>query len=386
MSAAAGSKVVRVDGYEVSCALPKPVGNSSRFFDKRPSLLIALTTADGIVGWGETWAQPAAAAALIRATFAKHVLGADVMTPRRAWDSMARDLGYDRRGISHMAISALDIALWDAAARTADLPLATFLGGALRERVPAYVSGPFMKPGPDPYLDFEREVEGFLKAGFRAIKMRMGTRPATDGRLAQRVRDIIGPDMPLMVDLNEGFTAHAALDIANALAPSELIWLEEPIIHTDLDGYRRLSKALPMALAGGEALIGLGAFRDFLAAGVLDLAQPDLALCGGISEGLRIAALADAFEVPVVPHVWGTLVNFHASLHFTAILPGKRGPGVTYPMFEYDNSHNPLRTLFGEYPLDGAGNVALPEGSGLGFELTPDRLAPFLVNHWHIAA
>jgi D-galactarolactone cycloisomerase len=296
---------------------------------------------------------------------------------------MARESSaYDRRGITHMAISALDIALWDAAARTAEMPLCKFLGGALRDRVPAYVSGPFMKPGADPYLNYESEIEGFLNAGFKAIKLRMGTRPATDGRLITRVREIVGPDIPLMVDLNEGFTMRAALDIAFALAPAKLVWLEEPIVHTDLDGYRRLSEALPMALAGGEALIGLGAFRDFM--GVLDLAQPDLALTGGISEGLRIAALADAFEVPVTPHVWGTAVNFYASLHFTAILPAKRGPGVTYPMFEYDTSFNPLRTLFGEYPLDGAGNVAVPDGPGLGFSLTPDRLSPFVTNHWHI--
>ncbi len=179
MPVAAGSKVVRIDGYEVSCTLPEPVGNSRVFFEKRPSLLIAVTTADGIVGWGETWAQPAAAAALIRANLAKHVLGADAMTPRPIWDAMAREFGSDRRGISHMAISALDIALWDAASRTAELPLAAFLGGALRDRIPAYVSGPFMKPGPDPYVDFERDVEGFLKSGFRAIKMRMGTTPRT---------------------------------------------------------------------------------------------------------------------------------------------------------------------------------------------------------------
>jgi D-galactarolactone cycloisomerase len=381
----AGSKVVRIDGYEVSCTLPRPVGNSRGFFEKRPSLLIALTTADGIVGWGETWAQPAAAAALIRTSLAKHVLGRDAMTPRPVWDAMARESGtYDRRGITHMAISALDIALWDAASRTAEMPLSKFLGGALRDRISAYVSGPFMKPGADPYLNYESEIEGFLKAGFKAVKLRMGTTPANDGRLIARVRQIIGADMPLMVDLNEGFTTHAARAIADALAPANLVWLEEPIVHTDLEGYRRLHAALPMALAGGEALLGLGAFRDFLAAGALDLAQPDLALTGGISEGLRIAALADAFEVPVTLHVWGTVVNFYASLHMSAILPAKRGPGVTYPMFEYDNSFNPLRSLFGEYPLDSAGHVAVPDGPGLGIDLTPERLAPFLVNHWHL--
>lgn len=376
-------KIARIDGFEVGCRLSEPIGNARLMFDTRASLLVAITADSGEVGWGETWALPGAAAAMVRDAFGPMLLGRDASAPWPAWQAMSGKLGYDRRGVSTMAISALDIALWDLAGKIAGKPVHALLGGALRETIPAYVSGPFMKPGQNPYRDFAADVGGYLASGFRAIKMRMGTEPHADGRLAGQIRRQIGDDIPLMVDLNEGFSVRGALDIAQRLAEADLVWLEEPIAHDDLPGYRRLYDALPMGLAGGEALLGLKPCRDFLAAGVLDFVQPDLALCGGISEGLRIAALADAFDVPVVPHVWGSVVNFHASLHFAACLPEKRGRLRT-PLFEYDPSENPLRTAFGSHPLDGEGRIAVPDAPGLGVELSPDRLAPFLSRSWSV--
>jgi D-galactarolactone cycloisomerase len=241
-----------------------------------------------------------------------------------------------------------------------------------------------MKPGPDPYKDFPADIDGYLDAGFRAIKLRMGTTPQRDEQVAKLVRRRIGADFPLMVDLNEGFGLRAAMDIANRLSDADLVWLEEPIAHDNLPGYRKLSEQLPMGLAGGEALFGLNAFRDYVGGGVLDFVQPDLGLCGGISEGLRIAALADAFDVPVIPHVWGSAVNFHASLHFASVLPAKRGR-VSYPLFEYDNSYNPLRTQFTSSPIAADGTVAVPEGAGLGLDLSPEKLEPFIVNTWSVS-
>jgi D-galactarolactone cycloisomerase len=377
------SQITRIDGYEIRCELPEPVGNSRQFFDSRSSLLIAVTTASGVTGWGETWAFPSAAAALIREKFAPGLVGLDAATPRPIWSRMESQLGYDRRGISFMAIGAIDVAIWDAAARLQDRPLHSLLGGALRDRLPAYVSGPFMKPGSDPYKDFIADIDGYLDAGFRAIKLRMGTTPQRDGEVALMVRQRIGADFPLMVDLNEGFDTRAALDVAHRLSEADLIWLEEPIAHDNLPGYRKLSEHLPMGLAGGEALFGLNAFRDYIGNGVFDFVQPDLGLCGGVSEGLRIAALADAFDVPVIPHVWGSAVNFHASLHFASVLPARRGR-VSYPLFEYDNSYNPLRTQFTSNPIAADGTVAVPEGPGLGLDLSPEKLEPFIVNAWSV--
>lgn len=374
-------KITRIDGFELSARMSEPVGNSRVMFDSRAALLLRITSDSGHAGWGETWAYPAAAAVLIRESFGPALLGRDATTPRAAWQAMAARLGYDRRGISTMAMSGLDIGLWDLAGQIAERPVHALLGGRLRENLPAYVSGPFLKPGDDPYRDFERDISGYLETGFRAIKLRMGTSPARDGAMARQVRGQIGDAMPLMIDLNEGFSVEGASAIAKRLAEVGPTWLEEPIAHDDLPGYRRLSARSPIPLAGGEALFGLRAFRDYLAAGVFDFIQPDLALCGGLSEAMRISALCEAFDVALVPHVWGSVVNFQASLHFAACLPERRG-SLRWPLFEYDPSENPLRTAFASHPLDGQGCVAVPDGPGLGLDLTPERLAPFIINHW----
>jgi len=382
----AATRIVRVDGYEVRCPLPEVIGNSRVFFDQRSALIVAVTTADGTVGWGETWAMPAAAAAVIRSGLGAATLGLDAASPRRVWEAMTRTLGYDRRGVTHMAMSALDLAVWDAAARSAGVPIASLLGGALRDRLPAYVSGPFLKPGADPYRDFDADIESYLAAGFRAMKLRMGIAPRTDAAHLARVRKRIGPDFPLMVDLNEGATYRSARLYGDSFRDAGLVWLEEPIRHDNVPGYTKLARELPMALAGGEALIGLAPFRDFLTAGALDILQPDLALCGGFSEGLRIAALADAFDVPLIPHVWGTGINFCASLQFAAVLPDAKGPGVRYPLFEYDFSHNPLRAAFGKFELGADGSIAVPPGAGLGIEIEPAFFAEHVVDRWSVSA
>ncbi len=335
MAVARSTRITRIDGYEVSCPLPERIGNSRGFFDSRGALLVAVTTADGVTGWGETWAFPVAAAALIRSALAPHLLGEDAAAPRRLHDRMMHLLP-ERHGLPLMAISALDIAFWDAAARSAGVPLHAALGGAVRESVFAYVSGPFLKPGPDPYRDYFADLDTYLKAGFRAIKLRLGTTPARDGDIARRVRERIGPDMPLMVDLNQGFAFAPAVDLARRLVECNVRWLEEPMPHEDLAAYRRLAGQVPIALAGGESLFGLPAFREVVGSNLLNFVQPDLALCGGITEGLKIAALAEAFGIPLVPHVWGTAVNFNASLHFTAALPEIGGQGMPCPLFEYD--------------------------------------------------
>jgi D-galactarolactone cycloisomerase len=141
-----------------------------------------------------------------------------------------------------------------------------------------------------------------------------------------------------------------------------------------------------MALAGGESLFGLRAFRDYVARGGLEIVQPDLALCGGFSEGLRIAALCEAFDIPLIPHVWGTAINFCAALQFATVLPQARGPGLTYPLFEFDYSANPLRDAFGAFRLSSTGTVAPPAGPGLGIEVDPAMFQPFVTGRWAVDA
>lgn len=380
------TRIVRIDGFELACTLPEPIGNAMRFFDQRLALLVRLTAADGQVGWGETWSMPGAAATVLRTGLGQAVLAQADGSPRGLWDAMARTLTYDRRGLTLMAMSAVDIAAWDLAGRRAGRSIAALLGGALRSDVPAYVSGPFLKPGADPYRDFERDIDGYLHAGFRAMKLRLGLDARAEGVLLARVRQRVGDAFPLMADLNEGAGVRSALVFAQRFAESDLAWLEEPIRHDDLPGYARLAKALPMALAGGEALIGVTPFRDFLAQGALDVVQPDLALCGGFSEGQKIAALAEAYNVPLVPHVWGTAINFHASLQFVAGLPELRGPGLRYPLFEFDPSHNPFRDMCGAVGVRADGRIAIPDAPGLGIEVDPRQFEAHVVNRWSVTA
>ncbi|MBL8701627.1 MAG: mandelate racemase/muconate lactonizing enzyme family protein [Alphaproteobacteria bacterium] len=379
-------RIVAIDGYRLSCRSREPLGNSTGFFDLREALFLRLECESGAFGWGETWFAPEVCGGLIRSGLAAAVLGADALAPVALWRALDGRRGFDRRGLTTMAISAIDIAAWDLAGRLRGEPVWRLAGGRVRDRVPAYASGPFLRQGSDPYRGCEAEAESYLRQGFRAVKPRIGTTPARDGAAMRALRRACGPDVALLSDLNIGFTADGAARIAEAIAPSSVLWLEEPVPPEDLAGFRALRPA-PMAIAAGEHLIGLAAFQEYFAAGLLDIAQPDIALTGGLTEAFRIAALAEACNVPLCPHVWGACVNFHASLQLVATLPARKGPAAfPWPVFEYDQTDNPLLDLAGRVPVAPDGTVAIPDAPGIGIELDPAAFAPHLVEHWRIAA
>ncbi|WP_226576040.1 mandelate racemase/muconate lactonizing enzyme family protein [Acuticoccus sediminis] len=376
-------RIVRIEGFALACDMPQEAGNALRTFRERQSLLIRITTAGGLVGWGETWAFPAAAAAFIRSVLAPVVLGADATRPRKVQADMLRRVVPDRRGQAHMALSAIDIALWDAFGRAAGMPVSALLGGALRDRLLAYASGPLMPAGADRFAGLEGAVEGFAADGFRAVKLRVGAGLAADERAIRTARRILGPDADLMIDLNEGSTVHDALALAAQVADVGLRWIEEPVPHDDLPAYRDIAARLPVPLAGGESFCGAGAFREAAATRALSILQPDIALTGGITEVMRVAGLGDAFGVPVIPHVWGAGVNFLAGLQVAAVVatpPGAR----PLPLFEYDTSHNPLRAAVIDPKPDADGTIPVPDGPGLGLAIEPDRLAPYVRDHWTV--
>jgi D-galactarolactone cycloisomerase len=376
-------EITAIEGFEVACKLPEPVGNAIRTFDRRTALIVKITTRGGAIGWGEAWMYPASVGAFIRASLAPLVLGMDVTAPRAAQAKMRDLLTPDRRGQGHIAMSALDIAIWDAFGRIAGQPIAALLGGRLRERMPAYASGPLMRQGPDRYAGIEAVIEGYIAAGFRGVKLRIGTTHAGDVAVIRKARALLGADNLLMADLNEGGNPRQAIELAEAVVDQRLAWLEEPLSYDDLPGYRRLAERIPVALAGGESLCGVQSFRDFLSAGVFDVVQPDLAICGGFSEAQRIAGLADAFEVPVALHVWGTGINFLASLQFAATLTPRRG-SIPFPLFEIDMGFNPLRTKLCDLGPAADGMIDVPDGPGLGMTIDMDALSDFVTGHWRV--
>jgi D-galactarolactone cycloisomerase len=375
------SRIVRIEGFELACDMPHIAGNALRVFSQRAALLVRLTSASGHVGWGETHAFPKPAAAMIRGSLARRVLGADARAPVALQSDLLSMIVPDRRGQAHMAISAIDIACWDLWGRIEGKPLSALLGGALRNRVRAYASGPLLVAGPDRYLGFEAAIESYARAGFNAVKLRVGISPREDERAIRAARAILGDDAMLMIDLNEASTVHQAVALVDSVADCRLSWIEEPLAHDDLPGYRRLADRLPIPLAGGESFCGVQAFRDSLATGALDLIQPDIALCGGLTEAMRIAGLADAFNAPVAPHVWGTGVNMLVALQYCAMLT-PRSRALPMPLFEYDMSPNLLRDAIWDRLPDADGMLAVPDGPGLGREIAPDRIEPFVTEHW----
>lgn len=376
-------KITEIRGFDVSFPLAEPLGNALTFFRRRDALLVQIVTDTGLCGWGEAGNSPHAAGALIRARLAGLVLGKSPADFGRHYQAMTAALGYDRRGAGMMAISAIDMALHDLAARMYGISVAALLGGAVRDRLFAYASGPFFRQGDDPYRAFSREAEGYLKRNFRAIKPRGGSSPRADGEMAKALRRVVGDDVALMVDINQGYTARAAIESARHMAEAGLLWIEEPVQPEDIAGYRTVARAVPVAIAGGEALGNVRAFREFLSAGTFSILQPDLAVCGGYSGFREIAALARAYDLPIMPHVFGSTVNFHASMQMAAVIEPKRGGGpAPFPFMEYDAMDNPLLDLSPQPPLDADGTLAVPPGPGTGLELAPDKLEPWIVGHW----
>lgn len=362
-----------------------PLGNARTFIRTREFLAVELLTDAGVRGWGEVFSSPWAAAALIRTALARLVLGQRPAEFGRIFAALTATLGYDRRGPAMMAISALDMALHDAAARERGVSVAALLGGALRDRVMAYASGPFIREGDRPYAHYGAAVEALLGRGFRAIKPRAGASPRSDGEMIAMLRDIAGPDVGLMVDFNQGYTARAAIESARRMEGGQLLWIEEPVGPEDLQGYRTVAGAVAVPVAGGEALASLAAFRDFLGTQAVSVLQPDLTVCGGYSGFQRIAHLAAAYDLPVMPHVFGTTINFHAALQMAALLPAHRGGGPgDYPYIEYDATGNPLTDLYG-VPVGADGFVALPDGPGTGVEIAASDLEPWIVDTWSLA-
>lgn len=379
-------KITQIHGYHLSFTPRIPLGNARTFLRQRQFLLLEIRTDGGLSGWGEVFSSPWAAAAIIQRQIGATMLDRTPLDHGAIHAQLLPGIGYDKRGASMMAISALDMALHDLAARAHGLSLAQYLGGAVRSELPCYASGPFIQEGPDPYGHYAEHIDHYLAQGFRAVKPRCGVSPLQDAHMAAQVRAQLGETADFMLDVNQGYASPAARQAARLIEPARPLWIEEPVHPEDLDGYRAVTQASTCPVAGGEALGSLASFHQFLTHGQPSILQPDLTVCGGFTGYRKIAALAEAREISVMPHAFGTAVNFYASLQVAAATPTRHyGATQAYPWVEYDPTGNPLIELFG-LPINAQGMACLPDGQGLGIDLTPEQLAPWVTEHWTLNA
>ena len=373
-------KITSLSIFVLECPLPRPFGWSQGWINSRTTTLVRVDTDEGVSGWGEG-ASPA-----VIASFAHLLLGEDPTNRLALWQRMFNALynGGVTSGMGGSAISAVDIALWDIAGQVAGQPISQLLGGPIRDKVAVYATGLYYTEGEFPNR-LLAEARSYVDAGFLGMKTKVGgLSMAEDVKRVAALRDAIGPDVYLSVDANQAYNAAAAIRIGAKLAEYDILWFEEPVNARDIDGYLQVKAALPMSIAGGEVLRMRYEFKDFCARRAFDIAQPDIAHVGGITEMRRVADLVNSFGILVNPHVWASPVMIAATLHVTATMPPcpparDPQPFVQEPVMEFDRTPSAIREELCAEPFDQVGGyIAVPTGPGLGIKVDQgvvDRLA-----------
>ena len=260
---------------------------------------LRLLTDEGVTGLSITEGG-ALNRVLIEGSLKPCLIGEDPLNNERIWEKMYwASLQYGRRGAPISALSALDIAVWDLKGKILGQPVHRLLGGH-RDTVASYGSGVNLN-----YTDEElvKEMTAYVTGGFRMVKMKIGKRePADDLRRVKLVRQAIGPDIDLAVDVNNGWSLQTAIRMAHRLEEYDIYWLEEPILADEIDNLARLARATSIPIAVGENHYTKWEFKELMEQGAMAVVQADVGKCGGVTEYIKIAALADAYGLPVCPH------------------------------------------------------------------------------------
>ncbi|MFB0993142.1 MAG: mandelate racemase/muconate lactonizing enzyme family protein [Rhodospirillales bacterium] len=255
------------------------------------------------------------------------------------------------------------------------------MGGPIRTEVDAYATGTYRKQSGDPIEYIVKEVLGYQAEGFKATKLKIGFEVDEDAALIEAVRNAVGHDFGLMLDANHGYDSIDAIRLAQKVEHLNLGWFEEPVPPEDLEGYLAVKASTSIPMAGGECEYTRFGFREVLKLGAIDYLQPDICAAGGLSECKKIADMANAFGVRLVPHVWGTGIGLSAGLQLLGVLPhNPPGRRPWEPMLEFDRSEHPARQAIMKTPIEHvSGVVQIPTGPGLGIEIDRDALASFTI-------
>ena len=363
-------KITDIKVYNLRYPLEAPFANAIAWNTARTAGVIEVITDAGVTGWGE------GVAGLNETALRARLLGRDPFDVEVIWNDL-----YHRGGIGFSELSAVDIALWDIVGRTLNMPIYRLLGGAFRDRIPAYASGLFMQRKADMTGTLVEEAGSYADMGFAAVKMKIGFGEDYDVKNVAAVRAAVGDSILLAVDANCGYDTGTAIHVGRRLLKNDLLWFEEPISTDDVPGYREIRQALGVRVAGGEALQGRWAFRHLIQERGVDIVQPDISDAGGFTECRKVAALASANHVRVLPHMWGTSIRLAATIHWQATLPDSPETLNPFPsLFEFDMTENRLRTELARDPIQAVeGYVPVIQDPGLGIEINRDVLEAYAV-------
>jgi L-alanine-DL-glutamate epimerase-like enolase superfamily enzyme len=370
--------VVSLESRTISVPLRKPLAFSTRYVKRRDYTLVRIRTSEGVEGSGYCYCGDRGGhlvTQFVRDFFSDHVVGVELTAIETMWTAMYRDavlLG--RRGAALRAISAIDLALWDAIGKGTGLPLHRLLGGPKLARVPCYASGGYYWEGVDPTEYVFEECRKYVEAGLTAVKIKVGGLPIKqEMERVRAAREAVGPDVALMMDANNAWPdAATAIPAIQALAEVRPFWIEEPLLPDDVKGHAAIRRKTAVPVATGEIEATRWGFAPLLEQGAVDMLQPDATVLGGITEFRKVAALAAAYDVPIYPH-W----MHHLNVSIVAALPNA-------VMVEYfpDRGVLNLGDLLQEEITASGGTMPVPQQPGLGFEFDRDALDSFAIDCW----
>ena len=350
-------KITQVAVEVVRVPVERPYLAGGRTVDANWHVLARITTSDGVEGVGYiVYPRPDLMTTIAAAAreLGEHLVGMSVLEPEAAWEKLARRGDWvGPGGLLHCALAPLDIAVWDANGKTLGQPLHRLLGG-YRDRLPTYASdGLWYSLSP---ADLAASAKRHVDDGFTGVKLRLGREatPHAEVRRVEAVREAVGPDVRIMVDINECWSQTQARRGGRALQDAGIAWLEDPVHHLDVAGLADLRRELQVPIAAGEHVYHLDGFRTLLEARAVDVVILDLARVGGVTPWRKIAAIAQAHRVPVCGHVVPEIqVHLLASVpngHMVEYVPRSAGILTTMPRIEQ-------------------GELVAPSGPGLGLEL-----------------
>jgi len=341
-------------------------------------LIVEVFSDDGLVGIGNAALAPQVTKQTIDLYLKPLLIGQNPWDTEFLWQHMYRKaMAFGRKGIGMAAISALDIALWDVLGKSAKQPVYRLLGGRTKPRIPVYASRLYSVE----LSALAAEAKRYKDEGYKAMKLRFGWGP-TDGAegmqknldLVRTVRETVGHSIDVMADAYMGWTLDYAKRMLPLLEPFHLRWLEEPVIPDDLHGYAELKSYGRIPIAGGEHEFTVYGFRDLLQAHALDYIQFDTNRVGGITQARKIAALAEAHSVPVIPHA-GQMHNYHV------VMASLNSPMAEYfPIVDVEVGNELFWYIFEGEPKAKDGFIDLDESvPGLGLTINEKALANFEV-------
>jgi L-rhamnonate dehydratase len=339
-------------------------------------LIVEIFTDAGHVGIGNAALSPRVTKQTIDLYLKPLLIGRDPFDYEFLWQHMYRQtMAFGRKGIGMIAISAVDIAIWDILGKATGQPVFKLLGGRTKKKIPVYASKLYSQP-----LDkLAEEARSYKEQGYRAMKMRFGWGPLDGAAGMQRnvdllrtIREAIGYEIDLMADAYMGWTLDYARRMLPLLEPFQLRWLEEAVIPDDIHGYAALKSLGIVPIAGGEHEFTLYGFREMLEAKALDYIQFDTNRVGGITQARKIAALAEAYSIPVIPHA-GQMHNFHV------VMASLNSPMAEFfPVFDVEIGNELFWYIFEGEPLPENGNIDLRDDvPGLGLTIKEDALKKF---------